>query len=128
MKTTAKTIALVRLILGEIDMWEQRAQQIDADHTIDETCVSRHAETCPENWRRDSVNWRCMPRHSKPHCDDCYQIDRAGRIIKRLSRAFEKITRRAAFPVLDDQRAQHVCDQALEFSQDALKYDKAIRR
>ena len=80
MKTTAKTIALVRLILGEIDMWEQRAQQIDADHTIDETCVSRHDETCPEKWR----------------CDDCWQIDRAERMADMLTSAFEASRERTA--------------------------------
>ena len=109
MKTTAKTIALVRLILGEIDMWEQRAQQIDADHTIDETCVARHDE------------WR----HRFPSdCDDCWQIERAGHLADMLTGAFELIVRP---DLLHDQRAQHVCDQALKASQDALKYANAIR-
>ena len=114
MKTTAKTIALVRLILGEIDIWEQRAQQIDANHTIDETCVARHDETCPEKWR----------------CDDCWQIERAGHIADMLTGAFELIVRPDR---LHDQRAQHVCNQAIKASQDALifrqlQYAKAIRR
>ena len=116
MKTTAKTIALVRLILGEIDIWEQRAQQIDANHTIDETCVARHDETCPEKWR----------------CDDCWQIDRAERMANALAGAFEAITG-AHGELLHDQRAQDVCDQAIKASQDALifrqlQYAKAIRR
>ena len=104
MKSTQKTIALVRLILGEIDMWEQRSQQIDAEHTIDDVCVSRH-EAHPQDWA----------------CNDCFEIDRAERMADMLASAFEVITG-AHGELLHGQRAQHVCDQALKSSQDALKY------
>ena len=93
MKTTQKTIALVRLILGEIDMWERQLQQIDAE------CAALGDDAI----------------------DESFQIDRAERMADMLASAFEVITG-AHGELLHDQRAQHVCDQALKASQDALKY------
>ena len=97
MKTTAKTIALVRLILGEIDMWERQLQdfvsQMESFARIDDDDMQ----------------------------DEVFQADRAERMTDMLVSAFEVITG-AHGQLLHDQRAQHVCEQALKASQDALKY------
>tara|TARA_R110002073_G_scaffold72993_2_gene178579 strand:+ start:368 stop:688 length:321 start_codon:yes stop_codon:yes gene_type:complete len=93
MKSTQKTIALVRLILGEIDMWERQLQQIDGERAA---------------LGDDAV-------------DETFQIDRAERMADMLASAFDVVTG-AHGELLHNQQAQHVCDQALKASQDALKY------
>lgn len=93
MKSTQKTIALVRLILGEIDMWERQLQQIDAERAA----------------------------RGEDAADETFQVDRAERMADMLASAFDVVTG-AHGELLHDQRAQHVCDQALKASQDALKY------
>ena len=93
MKSTQKTIALVRLILGEIDMWERQLQQIDGERAA---------------LGDDAV-------------DETFQIDRAERMADMLASAFDVVTG-ARGELLHNQQAQHVCDQALKASQDALKY------
>jgi hypothetical protein len=110
MKTTQKTIALVRLILGEIDMWERQLQQIDAEHAA-RVAATSHAE-----------NGGSIRRDACPELqDDTFQIDRAERMSDMLASAFEVVTG-AHGELLHDQQSQHVCDQALKSSQDALKY------
>jgi hypothetical protein len=104
MKTTQKTIALVRLILGEIDMWERQLQQIDAKC---DAAIERGVKI-------DSIEWLS-------EIDESFQIDRAERMADMLASAFEVITG-AHGELLHDQKAQHVCDQAIKASQDALKY------
>jgi hypothetical protein len=105
MKTTQKTIALVRLILGEIDMWEQRLQRINMSG-----CGGNGSAGHNENHAIDDG-----------HACEAFEVDRAERMADMLASAFEIVTG-AHGELLHNQRAQHVCAQALKASQDALKY------
>ena len=53
--------------------------------------------------------------------DEVFQADRAERMADMLASAFDVVTG-AHGELLHNQQAQHVCDQALKASQDALKY------